>query len=167
MENGDGDLFPHGQLLKVLAPHGSPLWQKQPTPPNQPITFHSHTLTDNFQIASAFCKQFTTTVIHTSDPDARTLRRRLVLDHPLDHSLAPFTIEMVRRAVASGGNSTASGPDGITIRHLKHLGPLGFQYLTSLYNLSLSAADIPSIWKQAIIISIPKAGKPRDLGPSY
>ena len=155
------DLTKFWRLIETLS------GKKQPTPPNQPITFNNHALTDNFQIASAFCKQFTTTVPHTSDRDARTTKRRLRRDHPLDHSLAPFTPEMVQRAAAASSNSTAPGPDGITIRHLKHLGPLGLQYLTNLFNLSLSSADIPSIWKQATIITIPKAGKPRDLGTSY
>ena len=141
--------------------------KKQATPPNQPITFNSHPYSDNYTIASHFCKQFTNTVIHSSDPDARLVRRRIRRDHPLDHSAVFLTVEAVRRAVAASGNSAAPGPDGITIRHLKHLGPIGFQYLTNLFNLSLQSADIPSIWKQATIIPIPKAGKPRHLGASY
>ena len=51
--------------------------------------------------------------------------------------------------------------------HLKQLGPPGIQYLTKLFNLSIQSADIPSIWKQAKIIHIPKVGKPRPLGTSY
>ena len=55
----------------------------------------------------------------------------------------------------------------LTILHLKHLGPTGISYLCSLFNLSLASADIPSIWKQAIIIALLKAGKPASLGTSY
>ena len=51
--------------------------------------------------------------------------------------------------------------------HIKHLGPRGISYLTHQYTLSLRHADIPSIWKQATIIQIPKVGKPRHLGSSY
>ena len=51
--------------------------------------------------------------------------------------------------------------------HLKHLGPRGYEYLTSLYNISIQAADIPSIWKRVTIIPIPKVGKPLHLGSSF
>ena len=67
----------------------------------------------------------------------------------------------------ASGNSTAHGPDHLKILHLKHLGPTGISYLYSLFNLSLASADIPSIWKQAIIIALLKAGKPASLGTSY
>ena len=67
----------------------------------------------------------------------------------------------------ASGNSTAHGPDHLNILHLKHLGPTGISYLCSLFNLSLVSADIPSIWKQAIIIALLKAGKPASLGTSY
>ena len=45
----------------------------------------------------------------------------------------------------NSGNSRAAGPDGLTIHHLKHLGPLGLIYLTNLYNLSYMNANIPAI----------------------
>ena len=67
----------------------------------------------------------------------------------------------------ASGNSTAHGPDHLNILHLKHLGPTGISYLCSLFNMSLASADIPSIWKQAIIIVLLKAGKPASLGTSY
>jgi hypothetical protein len=38
---------------------------------------------------------------------------------------------------------------------------------TALYNLSLSNSDIPSIWKQALILPIVKPGKPATLGTSF
>ena len=67
----------------------------------------------------------------------------------------------------ASGNSTAHSPDHLNILHLKHLGPKGISYLCSLFNLSLASADIPSIWKQAIIIALLKSGKPASLDTSY
>ena len=55
----------------------------------------------------------------------------------------------------------------LIIYHLKHLGPRGTHYLTHLYNHSLHSANIPAIWKQAVIIPISKVGKLRHLGTSY
>ena len=74
---------------------------------------------------------------------------------------------MTLQAIKACSNSVATGPDGLTMLHIKHLGPRGLQYLTHLFTLSLRSADIPAIWKQAAIIPIPKAGKPADLGTSY
>jgi hypothetical protein len=51
--------------------------------------------------------------------------------------------------------------------HLKHIGPRAIACHTALFNLSVSKADLPTIWKAAIIVPIQKPGKPADLGPSY
>ena len=87
--------------------------------------------------------------------------------HPLNLDLSPFTPELLIFHLKKSGNSTATGPDGMTIRHLKHLGPLGLNYLCTLFNLSLSHANLPAIWKRANIIVLPKPGKPKDSGTSY
>jgi hypothetical protein len=59
------------------------------------------------------------------------------------------------------------GPDGLTALHLKHLGPKGISYLTSLYNLSMAGADLPAVWKTANIVPILKPGKNPNLSTSY
>ena len=41
------------------------------------------------------------------------------------------------------------------------------QYLTHIFNLSISLAQIPDLWKKALVLPIPKAGKPPDQGRSY
>ena len=137
------------------------------TPPNQPITFNSKTLTRNREISIAFNKQFTSTVPHSSDPTTRLVKRRLNKLRPLDTNLNRFTPDLVSQAIRKSGNSRAAGPDGFTNLHLKHLGPLGLQYLTNLFNLSFNHADIPSIWKLATVFPLLKAGKPVGLGSNY
>ena len=152
-----------------------PLWRliakmsnKKPrTPPNQPITFQNRQITDHHKIAYAFCKQFASTIRHTTDPAARRIKRQLQRNHPIDHTYSPFTTDLTQKAIKISSSSIATGPDGLTMLHLKHLGPRGVQYLTDLFNLSLQAADIPSIWKRATIVPIPKVGKPRHLGTSF
>ena len=133
------------------------------TPPNQPITFGHRTLTRSRDIAKAFCKQFTNIIPHSSEPNTR----RVLKTRPLDAARTHFHPSYVTRAIRNSGNSRAAGPDGLTIIHLKHIGPLATHYLTHLYNLSYNHANIPSIWKSAIVIPIPKPGKPAGLGPNY
>ena len=74
---------------------------------------------------------------------------------------------MVKLAIAAANNSSARGPDGLTVLHLKHLGPRGIQFLTRIFNISVSTASIPSIWKNSIIVPILKPGKPGNQGSSY
>ena len=148
-------------LLRTLS------GKRPPAAPNQPITFNNTTLTDDKDIATAFNKQFTSIVSHTSDPNARLVKRNLKKSRPLDKTASPFTTHAVSRAIRHGGNSRAVGPDGLTIHHLKHLGPHGIQHLTHLFNLSYNNADIPPIWKQAIVVPIPKPGKPASSGSGY
>ena len=86
--------------------------------------------------------------------------------HPLTRDADFFTSDMVQDVLRRSGSSTALVPDQLNICHLR-IGFLGIAYLTFLFNLSLRAADIPAIWKNAIVIFIPTAGKPIHLGSSY
>jgi hypothetical protein len=88
--------------------------------------------------------------------------KELMKVHHLNNSFAPLTLALTKQAILRASNSTAHGPDGLTILHLKFLGPIGIAYLTTLYNLSIADANIPAIWKKAVIIPIPKPGKPAD-----
>ena len=135
--------------------------------PNQPISFQNTILTKSHDIATHFCRQFTTQINHRPNPHARRLIRNIRAQHPLDRNTDTFTTTQVREAIRNSGSSTATSPDGLTILHLRHLGPLGLQYLCRLYNLSLQNAEIPAIWKHAIIIPLLKPGKPKDQGTSY
>ena len=85
----------------------------------------------------------------------------------MDDNYTPFSTSDTIDAIKASKNSTAAGPNGITMLHLKHIGPLGIRYLTHLFNLSVRAADIPALWKSADIIPVPKPGKPLDQGTSY
>ena len=63
-----------------------------------------------------------------------------------------FTTDLVRRAIKSCRNSKAFGPDKHSIFHLKHLGPRAIEYITALFNLSVTACQIPAIWKSSLFI---------------
>ena len=70
-------------------------------------------------------------------------------------------------AINSCRNSKAFGPDKLSIFHLKHLGPRAIEYITTLFNLSVTTSQIPAIWKSSLIIPIPKHNKDTSLGTSY
>ena len=85
------------------------------------------------------------------------------VDNALDGSYTPYTEAMTIDAIKSMRNSTAVGPNGLNILHLKHLGPLGIKFLTRLFNLSVRKADIPAIWRSATVLPVPKPGKTMEL----
>jgi hypothetical protein len=74
---------------------------------------------------------------------------------------------MSEEAIRKSSCSTATGPDGLTTLHLKHLGPAGIGYLTDPFNLSVKDAVVPAIWKLALVLPILKPGKPADQGTLY
>ena len=70
-----------------------------------------------------------------------------------------FTSDQVTSAIKSYGKNRAYGPDSLSIFHLKNLGPLVTERLTALYYDYLKSCRLPSIWKNSLVIPIPKLGK--------
>ena len=70
------------------------------------------------------------------------------------------------RAIKSCKNSKAFGHDKLSIFHLKHLGSRAIEYITALFNLSVTTCQLPTIWKSSFIIHIPKPGHDTQ-GTSY
>ena len=61
----------------------------------------------------------------------------------------------------------AYDPEPLSIYHLKNLGPLATEHLTTLYNDSLKSCRLLSIWQTSLVIPIPKPGKDSSQGTSY
>jgi hypothetical protein len=136
-------------------------------PPNQPISFKKKTFTKAPDIANKFCSAFTKTVTHKSDHGARNVLRKLRKKHKTDPTFAPFTPLATQDTINQAKSSSATGPDGLTAIHLKHIGPRCIAYLTDLFNLSDGNADLPALWKLAVIVPILKPGKLVNEGSSY
>ena len=63
--------------------------------------------------------------------------------------------------------NNSQGPDKQYIRHLKHIGPLGLAFLTSMLKTAHNTNIIPHIWKLSNIVPTPKPNKDIDKGTSY
>ena len=140
--------------------------QKRP-PSNQPIKFGDKYYSKPSSMASRFNHQYTNIRQHSSSKEARKINRILKKTHILDKDFKPFAPDDVIAAIKRSKSSTAVGPDGMSMLHLKHMGPLAISYLTTLFNLSVSRADLPSIWKFSLVIPVLKPAKDPSLGPSY
>ena len=76
------------------------------------------------------------------------------------------TTDKVTKGISSCSNTRAFGPDKISIFHLNHLGSIGIEYLTALFNDSVTSCRISSILKSSIVIPIPKPDKDSSLSTS-
>ena len=49
-----------------------------------------------------------------------------------------LTTSQVQEAIKQSKNKNSQGPDKLNIRHLKHIGPLGRSFLTSMFETALN-----------------------------
>ena len=95
-------------------------------------------------------------------PAFTNLKRDLTLDlERTDNSSLSYPIDTheVVDALGKCGNSSP-GPDGIHYEMIRRLPLPCFKSIVSLFNQSWSMGRLPSSWKKATVIPIPKKGKP-------
>ena len=126
---------------------------------NTSITFNNKIAITPKHIANCFTKQFTNTVKHATHKTNRHINRAT-------HNIT-LTTSQVQEAIKQSKNNNSQGPDKLNIRHLKHIGPLGLAFLTSMFKTALNKNIIPHTWKLANIDPIPKPNKDTDKGTSY
>ena len=130
-------------LTGSQAQHTHTLWKTihglsnraAPTPQNCTITFNKKIATLPKNIVNCFNKQFTNTVKHST--------------HKLPKHTITLTTTQVQEAIQHSKNNNSVGPDNLSIMHLKHIGPLGLTFLTSMYTTALIKNIIPHMWKLA------------------
>ena len=119
---------------------------------------HPHTL----RIGSPNNSQTLSSTQHTKQTDTLT-----EATHNIQGYNITLTTSQVQEAIKQSKNNNSQGPDKLNIRHLKHIGPLGLAFLTSMFKTALNKNIIPHTWKLANIVPIPKPNKDTDKGTSY
>ena len=71
------------------------------------------------------------------------------------------------RSMKQSKKHNSQGPDKLNTRHLKHIGPRGLVFLTSMLKTALNNNIIPHTWKLANIVHIPKPNRDTGKGISY
>ena len=134
---------------------------------NEAITLNGILFSLSKQLATKFNQQFNTSKLgrHTSLGETRVVTKE-TKRKPLEMART-FTADIVMNAIKSCSHSKAFGPDKPSIFHLKHLAHRAIEYITTLFNLSVTTCQIPAIWKSSLIIPIPKPGKDTSHGTSY
>ena len=113
---------------------------------NQPVSFLGRSFNKPAKIAKMFVSQFLLKpkLSKSTHKVVKSIKRSKSLDIP-----PVFMSDDTLAAIRSAKNSSATGPDGLTVLHLKHLGPKGVLYLTDLFNLSVKCADLPAVYHSA------------------
>ncbi|XP_050724597.1 uncharacterized protein LOC127002559 [Eriocheir sinensis] len=83
-----------------------------------------------------------------------------LMPHPAD---AAITLQEVRRAIPD--RSTSPGDDRVSYGMLRHAGPTMEAELLHLFNASYTSRTVPTAWKSATIVPIPKAGAVAEYRP--
>ena len=105
------------------------------TPDNQNISFSGQSTNDALKMATGFNKQYTPTIDKKPEQALRNLLRSM-RKKTTDPKIV-FTPAQTQEAIKKSKSSKSIGPDGISPIMLKHLGPLGIQYLTNIYNYTI------------------------------
>ena len=79
----------------------------------------------------------------------------------------PFSIKELKDALKKMKTKRAPGPDEITGEMLKHLGACSRAVLLKIFNHSWIKGVVPAVWKEAIVIPVPKKGKDKKNPRSY
>ena len=121
---------------------------------NEAITFNERLFSSSKQLATKFNQQFNTSKLgrHTSSRETR-LRPRETKRKPLEMART-FTADLVMKAIKSCRNRQTFDPDKLSIMHLMHLGPRAIEYITTLFNLSVTPCQRPTIWKLSLYRSL-------------
>ena len=72
-------------------------------------------------------------------------------------NITPTTTQ-VQEAIKQSRNNRSQGPDKLNVRHI---GPLGLAFLTSMFKTALNTNIIPHIWKANISPILNKASRRR------
>jgi hypothetical protein len=84
----------------------------------------------------------------------------------LEEYNCPFSLDELRKSLDKA-HDTACGPDDIHYQLLKHLPESALQVLLDLMNDIWETGDLPSIWKLANVIPIPKPDKDHSEPSNY
>ena len=75
------------------------------------------------------------TVKHATHKTNRHINRAT---HNIQGYNITLTTSQVQEAIKQSKNNNSQGPDKLNIRHLKHIGPLGLAFLTSMFKTALN-----------------------------
>ena len=147
--NGTPDAIPTGEVMKHKG----------------------RSITSNARKANIFSSHYASVSRLQFSKEERAVNReaKIMLNSKTvdDQSCRPFTMTELKTAIRKMKARGAPGADDIPPAFIKALGPNALEALLSIFNESFDGADIPQVWRFAIIIPLLKCGKPPSQLSSY
>ena len=124
------------------------------------------------QAADCFAKTYgKESDLHVKAEQQRKVRKeqqkRRRKEQPKDEMTTPLTLRELDKALNKLKKRKSPGPDGITNEMLQHLDTTARLKLLEIFNLTWEEGRVPQLWKEAIMIPVPKKGKDRSKASSY
>ena len=118
--------------------------------------------------ADLYQEQSTTHVDRERIKEVREETENIILSSFGDERMTdPFSIKELKHALKKMKSKKAPGPDGITGEMLKHLGACSRAVLLKIFNHSWIKGVVPAVWKEAVVIPVPKKEKDKKNPRSY
>ena len=131
---------------------------------NQAIKFKGEYISSAYGLANAFNHQYCSIMRHTTSDTHRKIwkeNKKFELNDNIK-----VTTDQTREEIKKAKASKAIGPDKISNVH-QQLVPKAVEYLTQIFNLSLSCSVIPDIWKKSVVVPLLELGKFAQESNSY
>ena len=84
-------------------------------------------------------------------------RHNKLPDHEIEQVI--FTEQKVAAAFKTFGKQKATGPDQVRPIMMQHFGPKAIKAVIQMYRASISLRYVPTLWRHAKVVFIPKGGK--------
>ena len=104
----------------------------------------SRKLKSTKDVLTSLTKQFTNTVKHATHKTHLSINRETQKVKGYNITL---TTTQVQEVIKQRKNNNSHGHGKLNSRHLKHIGPLGLAFLTSMFKTALNKNIIPHIYK--------------------
>jgi len=141
--------------------------------PGTPLKRGNRFMRNDESKADAFIREYSnvSNIPITKEEKRRIIREnkksRVVDKEREEAAKIPFTEQELEAGIRKLKMRKASGYDGISNEMIHHLGEEGRKALLYIMNLSWKKKQVPSDWRKAIIIPIPKPGKDPKKTSSY
>ena len=128
-------------------------------------------ITEKKKTANVFCRPIPGTKHHPCTPRAHQAGKRGTENTILpsygeerDCSMRdPFSMKELKDVLKKVKRRKARGPDEIVGEMLKHLGACSRAVLLKIFNHSWMKGVVPAVWKEALIIPVPRGYRPISL----
>ena len=142
---------------------------------NSMLEFRGKAIYDPVRKADAFCQQYAAVSRHSFSRAERDTNRRVRQEltrarceaGPVGQESSDFSLGELQAALKASKAKGAAGPDEICPQFLRNLKEDALDFVLGIFNESWVRGYCPQTWRDAVIVPVPKPGKPAGVISSY